>query len=239
MHREHIERVYGGNVAFSGEPIPFKLLLVLFTNRSGSNRVCDALLSTGQLGMGVEYLNWDVVERMRPVIGADSFDGHMRWLADRTARNRVFVLKAGHEQFEMLADWGYVGAFSQTRAAFCTRRDALGQAISFSIADQTKAWSSIDAKAQEVEPAYDREDIQNRLNGVMAEAERIRALLARTALPAVEVEYERFDADPGGHVAAIGELIGERLVYAPERTRLRRQATALNEAWRARFLSGD
>src|SRR5436190_29811 len=69
-HEREIVRVYGSEMRpRSDQPFTGRLVVVLvFTNRSGSNFLCDCLRATGKFELAGEALNWEIVATSRVAI---------------------------------------------------------------------------------------------------------------------------------------------------------------------------
>ena len=60
IHRRHLTGVISGHLDnLNQKRLDHELVLVCFTNRCGSNYLCDLLFSTGEFNRGGEFLNYD------------------------------------------------------------------------------------------------------------------------------------------------------------------------------------
>lgn len=210
------------------------------TGRSGSHYLGHLLTETGALGAPLEYLHPQHIERWQRRLGVDDLDGVLAYLhAHRTSPTGWFGIKAHwRNQFVRFAkDPELLRQLAVERYVSIRRRDRVAQAISMVMARQTKAWISFHtAKA---EPEYDAEAIRKAIGGLDREVTTWDTFFADQGVSPLIVEYEDLESDPEGTVDGVLSWFGvERQPgVQPHAQQPARQANALNEEWKERFLA--
>jgi LPS sulfotransferase NodH len=215
-------------------------LFVCFTNRSGSNFLTELLHATGELPNGLECFNHPVVVRTARERGLADFAAYCRFRAGRTALARRFVAKVNVDQLLLLARLGYLGTlFPNPRFLHIQRYDVIAQAISFTLAKATQAWSSRQAaRVGEKDVAYDAERIERRIEGLTQANLVMRDLLLMNRLDVMPVLYERLVHDPAGEVSRVFEWLGlAPPVLDPSRVRTEKQSSPVKDDWYARYVA--
>lgn len=240
VHEEKIAEAMAGT-NFDGAAPVFDMPLVLlgFTNRSGSNLLAEYMASTGGIGRAGEMLNWKVVLTKSREHGIETFPDYVRWLSDLNRRgDQAMAIKASAVQVLMLLRWRITAMFPAVYLVRLIRGDLVAQAVSYSIAAQSGVWTSAQQEADqtEVTPKYDFRDIAMRIDGI-SRANSVMAQLASVArLPTLSLEYESLAKDPAGAISGIGTLIGQDFsAWRPKETSLKKQATGINAEFAARF----
>jgi LPS sulfotransferase NodH len=202
VHEEKIAEAMAGT-NFDGAAPVFDMPLVLlgFTNRSGSNLLAEYMASTGGIGRAGEMLNWKVVLTKSREHGIETFPDYVRWLSDLNRRgDQAMAIKASAVQVLMLLRWRITAMFPAVYLVRLIRGDLVAQAVSYSIAAQSGVWTSAQQEADqtEVTPKYDFRDIAMRIDGI-SRANSVMAQLASVArLPTLSLEYESLAKDPAG-----------------------------------------
>lgn len=209
--------------------------IVAFTNRSGSNLVCNLLTKTGTFGRIGEFLNADTMTKREQRDPSGSLSGYLdKVMAQANPRGRIPGVKASGSQIYLLHSHGVLDRFRRVRVIHCHRHDVIAQAVSFSIAFQTKKWTSR-TDAEDVQPRYDFADIRARLKAILREDQQIVEVSALLGLPMVDVLYESLVADREAELSRVLAAFGlKRPARAPE-PELKKQGGALNEDYAARF----
>jgi LPS sulfotransferase NodH len=241
-HERHLQKLFAGRMSFADQDPAFDrpLMIIAFSNRSGSNLVCDYALQSGRVAGAGEYLNHDVVEVQARGAGVASLPDYIRHL-DRTLAqsSKVLALKASWDQLAMLVRHNITGMFHKTLVLHCTRNDTLAQAVSYAIALRSGRWMS----TTQTGAAPDPSDIPlSEIEMQMEEFHRanllIRMLCEAHGLRRWDIGYERLCQDKGAHLAQA--LRAAALVppgWLPGVPRLERQAGPLNETLAGDFLA--
>lgn len=211
LHEDRIAALFPGATRFDG-PGPVlacPLVLVAFTNRCGSNLLCDYLAQTGRMAVAGESLNHDTVAVQHAQHGGTGFPDHVAQLAARlgAAAGRPLAVKVSCDQMAMLLRWNIPAMFPAVRVIHIRRRDALAQAVSLSVASQTGRWTSRQ-KGSPVSPEWRPDEIRRILAGLRLENQGIGILADVAGLPLREVAYEDMAADPAGHLRAVLRFCG-------------------------------
>lgn len=200
-HERRIAAQFDGKCRWTGKAPAFDrdLLVLGFTNRSGSNLLADYLCQTKLVQPVGEYLNWNGVVDHATEKGIATFPDYIRFLVARGPARPHFGVKASWEQLAMLHRWNSPAMFRACRIIVIQRRSVLRQAVSLSIAQQTRKWSSRQAGTGVV-PAYDAKAIAN----IMQSIERSNAMMSRLCealdLPFTTLYYEDLLEDPNAVV---------------------------------------
>ncbi len=237
-HQKEIENFFAGNVAYGGESPEFEFPLILmgFTNRCGSNLLAERLRLTGTFGGLYEHLNADAVANMAKETGAQSFPEHLSNIIPRhKGAAPVFGFKSSWDQLLMILRWRIDKMFSGLRIINIQRLDVLGQAVSYSIADQTKKWTS-NQQGNGKTPVYDAYDIQNRLNGISNGNGMLRQICSVLDLDSYNLTYEDFLDSPIIELDKIHKWLGMPLRKIDVGARgLQKQSNNLNQQFVQRF----
>ncbi|MEM1235978.1 MAG: Stf0 family sulfotransferase [Pseudomonadota bacterium] len=240
-HEVELASLFDGRCRFEGsQPVlSTPLLLIAFTNRSGSSYFGELLSRSGSFGGGGEFLNAEVVAEMRRETGARSLPEHLEALARRSCEaGKVFAVKASWSQLAMIARWRLGEMFPGLRVIHVYRDDVVAQAVSFSIALQTGRWNARQAAraAPKAEPLYRERELVSILEAQAADNARIRAVTAAMRWPRMLVAYEALTVDPAHHVQQSQRFCGiDPLPFVSGPTDHKRQANALNNEFTDRL----
>lgn len=231
-HEKALRKHFRTQCTYDG-PVAFKapLMLIGFTNRCGSNLLAGYLRAAKGVAGFQEQLNHDVVAKVSREQGIESFADYIRHVSNRTARHGF---KAGVEQVAMLYRLGIARMYPSVRVLHITRRDTLAQAVSFSIADQTKQWVSWQPRKSE--PRYDRADIDRRLDWIALQNESMRVASRIYGFAYGHVTYESLVRSPSEAVDRAATFFGLQPPETLPKPRLARQADAVNADFTERYL---
>lgn len=236
-HEAAIEKEFAGRVGYEDQSkaLPVPLMLLLFTNRCGSNYLAELLRSTEKFSCFREFLNGGSVSRMRKGSGANDFPSHLRYQVEQHhLPNTVFGLKASWDQAAMLMRWNIDKMFRETRLVHMVRQDVVAQAVSFSIAGQTKRWTSRDPGSGNATYSFD--DIERKIAAICESNMKIEALVSIIGLPVFKIGYEELVAEPNRVIREVGGWAGLDLAgWEAGPTRLELQRDELNSEFAARY----
>ena len=239
-HRRAIERQFG-SIAVPPATLPpgARFIFLCFTNRCGSNYLADAMQSDGRLNMAGEFFNADAVLADVKLHGHATFADHVRLQFLWRQRSDRFAVKIAIPHLALLGQAGVLDAVhARAHYILLTREDRLAQAISLSIAEQSGQWTA-DSPPPSRAPEYIRARIERLIAETASANQLFEQFFARNAIAPIRLSYEAFLADRRRGLAQIGAAIGlPDLHLVPGALTVERQATALNAAWRARYLSG-
>lgn len=235
-HEVEIARMFKGATMLGPGSYRGRMLVVVgFTNRRGSNLTANLMAKSRLTTSALEMLNADSVRRSGLDAGRGSAQAYMDWLTKLGPESLPFAIKGSHDQLAMLLRWGAREAFDGMRVVHVVREDVLAQAVSHSIAAQTRKWASFQP-GLDVEPVFDPRDILRRMDSVAGANARIVEICRVAGLPHLRVAYEDVVAEPLPQLRRIAAFLGRDLARAaapaPD---LSRQADALNAEFVRRF----
>lgn len=216
-------------------------VFIVFTNRSGSTYLGDLLAATGYFNRAGEPLNGDTVVQQSRARGLDGFAAYFGAIAAERAQNGHFVLKAAIGQVAVLAGHGILGRIlPRSRFIVIQRADKLGQAISWSIASATGKFSSLQDRPPARVPEYSRKGLTQIIASYSDAEARASEFFGLNGIVPLHLTYELITKYRSLTVRLVCDFLGaDAPDYDPARIRLQRQADALNDAWRARYLAGQ
>lgn len=238
-HEGRIKDIFDGRVRFEGaEPeFPRRLVILAFTNRSGSNLMAEYMRQAGHVAGVGEFLNHDIVTRHMVEKSITSFPDYIRELHDRLCVDgadgggRALGLKASWDQMAMLLRWNITGMFPDVTVIHVIRHYLVAQSVSYGIALQTKAWTSRHSSL-ETEPELSRRDIARSTVDFHRANLIIRLLSESFAMQRLDIGYEQIVNNPQGSVPRVlraAELAGPN--WTPRPPGLAKQADDRNTAF--------
>lgn len=237
-HQKEITEIFAGQTSYLGEePVfQFPLVLMCFTNRCGSNMLSEYLRQTGNFGGLYEHLNGFAVRSMVQATKATTFPDHVSAIVNQHKKDAAtFGFKASGDQLLMLLRWRIDKMFSSLHVIHMERLDLLAQAVSYSIADQTKKWTSTQT-GNDMEPQYNASDISNRINGIGKGNLMIRKACLAHDLDWIPMVYENVLASPIAELERIHKWLDLSLLRVNlRRTRMKKQSNGTNDEFIARF----
>lgn len=215
-----------------------RLVVVAFTNRSGSNLLVDYLRQAGRCGGGGEEFNADIVADQCRSWQIGTLPDYLDRLRARFAPgpHKALAVKASADQLAMLLRHGAPQMFSETIVLHVLRHDLLAQAVSYMIALQTGQWTSQHETAG-TEPEFRPEVIDRALLEFNTANLAIRSLAELAGLRRWDLAYEQMLNDPARNVARVlraAGLAGPH--WQPRPPGITRQANDRNAAFAARYL---
>ncbi|HEX4738377.1 MAG TPA: Stf0 family sulfotransferase [Allosphingosinicella sp.] len=202
-------------------------------HRSGSTLLCQLLRSTGKLGQPREYFSDNLV-----ALQVERDAGALDALRERASTpNGVYGLKVFTQQFDGTMKSRWPERLPRLHFVHLSRRDLLGQAISYVRALQTDQFQSYEHAHRE--PTYDRHAIAGHIARLADNDARWRRYFARNGLSPLWLTYEALSADPAAAVAAVARHIGldEAVQADASLVEVRVQRDLVSEEWRARFVA--
>lgn len=195
-----------------------KIYCIASTMRSGSSLLARMLWETGVLGSPWEFFNPYAMDKL---LSRDEL------LQTYTSPNGVFGAKVHWHQAIEATDEMPFDFFIHL-----TRRDKLAQAISLVRARQTGQWCSL--QQEEVAPQYDFHGISEALQQIKAAEHSWEVFFADASVQPLRLVYEDFGKDT---VRQVLKFLGVQEMSDPiELPELHRQADALTQEWKTRYL---
>ena len=240
VHEQKVRELFDGpKLHFEGDAPEFETPLVLlgFFNRSGSNLLGNYLRNLpGFSGFG-EHLNWTVIQNTCKRKEVASFPDYFRSAQQARARGHSHGYKASWDQLLMLRRFGIDRMYQGVKLIHIVRGDLVGQAISLVIARQTAQWTSEQTGKEGIEPQYDADQISTAMQACCEAEMRMKLVCEMLGLDRLQVSYEDLVAAPETVMQRIGGFLGHDLSdWQPGEVGIRRQASELNDQWRARYL---
>lgn len=239
IHEKEITALFKDQVFYTGDGPVFDepLYLLAFFNRSGSNLLASHLRTTRYFGGFHEQLNHMTVAQQSKDGGCESFPDFIRFASSNYGQGyKTWGFKASWDQIMMLYRFGIHRMYPAVKVIHITRRNLVEQAVSYMIALQTKQWTSNHEGAENVEPAYDY-DLLNQVihDSAMAEA-HVRAICTVFDIPHLTVRYEALTRGPKPVIQKIGRFAGVDLSkWTPREPPLKKQANMLNKTYCDRY----
>jgi LPS sulfotransferase NodH len=218
-----------------------RFCFICFTNRCGSNYLAQLLAATCRLGEAGEVFNAGTVLEHAFGLPAPSLRAYVAHLPNLVGVCGWVAAKASIDQLMMLTEAGILQELlPRSKFILLERRDRLGQAISRCIAGQNAQWTTEHpSRLPDSDLVYSRAAIDAELGRIELATYGFYSFFAGNQLSPLHLLYEDLVADPDGVVARTGDFLGiPDMRIDPARVRLRRQANAINESWRARYESG-
>ncbi|MBV8687053.1 MAG: hypothetical protein JOZ90_06155 [Alphaproteobacteria bacterium] len=202
--------------------------------RAGTVFLSRLLASTGRLGRPWEFFHDP--KRTRDLLRDP--ERRLAALAAAAATpNGVYGLKVFSAHFDAVAAARWAERLPDLRLVHVSRRDLLGQALSFARALQTGQYKASEPVAGE--PRYDAALIADCLARLAYGQARWECWFARNGLAPLRLVYEEVAAQPQASVDAVARHLGvaEPVPIDWAAVELRVQRDDLSEAWRRRFLA--
>lgn len=234
-HERRISGLCGGRMRYDGDGPVFAapLVIIAFTNRSGSNLLAEYVAQAGRAARAGEMLNADTVERRGASAEEGGLPGYISQLeAEKAGPGRSLALKASWAQLAMLIRGNIPAMFPGTVLLHVERADLLRQAVSFRLAQQSGRWTSRHSggrapKAEVIPP----EAVLRTVTGLQQANLRIRLIAEAAGLGRWPVSYEAMSADPAGHLPPVLQAAGLAAPdWRPDTPRLEKQAGPENAA---------
>ena len=245
VRNEHLRQIEQHFGPLRGEPVDLPAdvtwVFLCFTNRSGSNYLAEILASDNRYNRATEILNYPQVLEISKRRGFTRFQDFLAHVVTHQQQSGRFFLKAALQHLEILVRAGVLDQIAdRSQFIMLERNDVLAQAISFAIAFATRAFSSEEegfADPQEV--TYSRETVDRHLESISMSRQQFARFFGRNGIVPVSMTYERLVADVEGEAGRLARELG-LADFRPDmsRVRLQRQADAVNDEWRRRYLSG-
>lgn len=240
-HEDELRRFFNDKVSYGGPPIFANPLYCLaFFNRSGSNLLANYLRGTPFFSGFHEQLNFDTVKKKALQWGCDNFPDYIIEATTRFSKGRfVHGFKASVDQLMMLERFGIPRMYQDgMKIIHITRDDLIGQAISYQIASQTKKWSSRQIGIMpEDAVCFDPEKISSLVQAAQYSANAIVMFAEIFDVPRLHVTYEMLVRNPLGVLEKVAEFTQQdTMEWSVKEPDIERQASELNDSFRARYL---
>lgn len=223
-------------------PIVDNSIFLCFTNRCGSTLVGSELSRYGIFGSpdarkNYEYFDGDTIVEVCKREAFLSLNRYVSYLVDTfTSPNGFFSTKVSVGQLAWLTRIGLVKrCFQDPNYIFVRRRNTVAQAISLSIAVQSRRWTSLHAQS-DAELRYDPDQIVKALRNITMANALFEIFFELHGIDPIRIVYEDVESD----ASKIGEIVQERLgisfsEQAASTLPVTKQRAFVNGEWEVRF----
>jgi LPS sulfotransferase NodH len=248
--RHFAEAMYGSDWDFFTHcELPRCRYVLATMPRAGSTLFSTRLWQTGLLGAPLEYLNFGLARRLFERLGypvkevrtdAVRMGSYWRNLQRlRTSANGVFGCKLFVSNLVYMANRlpDFLNGIRPTHVVYLTRMDLVGQAISYSRAQRSRAWFG--GVRVSCTPEYDFEHIRGCLVSLCWQMAVWERLFKSWGVPLLRVNYEQLCKRPRQVVSEVANHLGVPRDPSAKFSLplLVRQADRTTCEWRARFIS--
>lgn len=215
-----------------------KYIVIASTGRSGSHFLGHTLHKTGLFGFPLEYANpRNLVEWKKRLKTKEIDDTIEKLKLIRTSPNGVFSIKIHYSQIVEFGGFtGIKKLFPNAYFIILSREDALGQAISMTIARQTQQWISYQ-EGNNSKAKYNFKDIRANLEAIIIDTAKWRLILNESDVNFKELNFEAFFEDPKLGTERILDFTNttknDDLLLGGETPK--KQRSKINDDWRKRF----
>jgi len=190
---------------------PDAVLVIAFTNRSGSNLLAEALAATGLVNRAHEAFNFDRVIDTCERAGLNDLAGYLDHLNPRLDDPPVLAIKLSWDQLFFLHRVGVIPhAWPRVEFVWVLRDDLLAQALSHLVAERTGAWSGAypEPDLTRVLAELTAEDLVRKLEEITWAHRQFASYFALYGIEPVITDYEALAADPEGEARRVLERLG-------------------------------
>jgi trehalose 2-sulfotransferase len=201
--------------------------------RTGSSLLCNALIATGQLGVPNEYLSTNGNDSAVP---KDPKMQIANILSTGTTANGIYGAKVFCHHFDSAGGINWIRHLPNPHFVHLERQDALGQAISFAKASQTRQWNSNMVKRGT--PQYDEGLILHLLATIAHDRARWLMFFARNGLTPLQLTFDQVVSSLPETVKLVADLLDVDILESElvDLVKVAPQSDSVNLEWRDRFL---
>lgn len=182
---------FSSDLNFNSNIKPNKTLIIASTPRCGSHMLGHSLFTTKKFGFPLEYFQQSNFIEWKAILKTKEINQTIEALHSiRTSPNGIFSMKMHYAHLQQFESFQHLlTLFPNPYFVLLTRSNVLKQAISYSLALQTGVW--IDGqKSNNVQPKYNFEQINNKLNLVLEHNAAWRYLLLTHNCRFIEVDFD-------------------------------------------------
>jgi len=223
--------------------VGYKFYFVCFMNRSGSNFLAELVASDKRYCKALENLNAHPVISNSEEHGHTRFVDYLHWLVSRFATDeKVFGVKVSWDQLYFLTKIGVISnCFSNAKFLHIVREDVISQAVSFSIASQTKQWTSEQKASLAIENVtYDSEAIESSILGINNSNAKFNLFFDTYKPEKLSISYEELSRNKENELRAVYDFLNyfelDTHNFSLESS-IRKQSNELNERFVNKFSS--
>lgn len=246
MHRSKLKEYFGDSFLKSPNVKSTKpTIFICFTNRSGSTYLASTLSEYGitckpNEELNYEYFNFSVIKNFSLKNYSNSISDYMSMLFSKYSSNNFFTSKLSLDQLIWFLEEKYIPTvFGNPKFIFIKRRDLLLQAISLSIAIQTRKWTSFHdgLSIKKLDLVFDPVQILRKIQNIDTVNSEFERLFKLNNMEVFVVYYEDLIEKKEEIIYDIGNYIDKKLVKDEVNNfAIARQSTEINSLWRKKFV---
>lgn len=184
-------------------------MVILFTPRSGSSRLCGILTDTQKAGQPGEVFNPALIPKVAKRYAATSLNGYIRALLSSRVSGGIFSCKLTYWHLYQVfgSPANFILQVQPTHWVWLLRRDIVAQAISMSRMHQTGFAHSTTADARQDQDGqddlfhYDAFGIARMILSILFLERFSEALIRRHSLEPLRLNYEELSQRTAGEIA--------------------------------------
>lgn len=217
-----------------------KVLFIGFTNRSGST-LLSHLFKNANLGgaelkdKNFEYFNFENVRPSSMKKGFFYFNEYYSWAIENSRGDLGYsTVKVNWDQLDFLAQL-YEGLNERVKVFYIRRQNIIAQAVSLSVALQSKAWTSEHQVKGEV--SFDAEQIHSCRNIIVRSEEKFEETFRKYGIKPFRISYEALVDDTELHMKKIFEgLTGNNFTNKDFDVPVQKQSSSKSEEFCERYI---
>lgn len=226
VHRRGFLETYDNNLSFDTSlAFDRDLIILAFTNRSGSNHLAELICKSPKVYGFREDLNREQTVWAKKAHQINNLTDYLQFIVARQAKaDAAFGLKASAEQIRIVNEFGFDICFNAVKIVRAHRRDRVAQAVSLFVARRTKQWSS-KMSAADACLDYDPKELRRALNDIQCMESALDLVLSSTKYPVCDVYYEDLCADRETELARVSGFLDLSLPTKNQPVELEKQAS--------------
>ena len=210
--------------------------IICFANRSGSNVLAECISKDSRHGRAREFLNAEDVIGFSKKNEISTFADYLFWvLNNNSSGGRSIGLKASWRQLAFLIKTGVLSnCLYGVKFIHIHRRDAVAQAVSFSIASQTKKWASFQS-GDSVEPEFNESEIVEFVRSSRYSKAMFETLFDLHGLDVYQIAYEDFVSSFSDSTLEVWKYLGffsDLIPFDEQEITMRKQSGQLNDRFK-------
>ncbi|WP_275287264.1 Stf0 family sulfotransferase [Halomonas elongata] len=224
MRYEHFEKIWGGSWN-DGVKIQ-NAVVVLFSNRTGSNLLVQYLKGSLNLSGGMEVFNPGPMIKAKNE-GVKSFKDYVATLCHERS-----VIKVSLVQLKELVSNGV--SFEGCEFLLTYRKDVLRQAISFEIAKRTKQWvSNVEGRASVSGDDFDYDSVNLTVKNLSRTLSEQFSFMSSVGFCFLPIMYEDLNHEPVSVMNKVFDFLGVQPLIRTEdvNVKLQKQSGSVNSEW--------
>ncbi|BCU05743.1 Stf0 family sulfotransferase [Allochromatium tepidum] len=218
IHEREILRYFASRAAGRPRPAPphrdrqpDTVLVIAFSNRSGSNLLAEALAASGLVNRAREAFNFDRIIDTCEQTGLNDLAGYLDHLNPAPEEPPALAVKLSWDQLFFLRRVGVIPYYwPRVEFAWILRDDLMAQALSYLVAERTGGWSgaypehALTRALAELTP----EDLVRKLEEITWAHRQFAGYFALYGIEPVIVDYDELAADPEGEAHRVLDRLG-------------------------------